>query len=148
MSTLDFMNEMKRQVQIRLHTAHDGERQTVRAKGHVYLKGQHTYIRYEEPATEQHGAVTTTIKIADRSVTVIRRGAVTSEQRFVPGIATRGFYETPQASFPLETSTKTLDISLADGIGYVEWTYTLLIGGAQAGRFRLRLVVQEDEEIR
>lgn len=148
MSTLDFMNEMKRQVQIRLHTAHDGERQTLKAKGHVYLKGQHTYIRYEEPATEQHGAVTTTIKIADREVTVIRHGAVKSEQRFAPGMSTRGFYETPQATFPLETRTKTLDISLTGGIGYAEWSYTLLVGGAEAGRFRLRLVVQEDEEIR
>jgi uncharacterized beta-barrel protein YwiB (DUF1934 family) len=138
------MNETKRRVQIRLHTVNDGERRTVRAKGHVYVKGRHTYVRYEEPGTEGSG-VTTTIKIADGTLTVLRHGAVRSEQRFVPGAVTTGYYETVQVSFRLETATKTLEIGLVEGIGYVEWSYTLLVGGVKAGHFRLRLVVQEDE---
>ncbi|WP_199617187.1 DUF1934 domain-containing protein [Paenibacillus alkalitolerans] len=138
------MNESKRQVQIRLHTAHDGERHTVKAQGHVYLKGRHIYIRFEEPGTERN-RVATTIKIAGGEVTVFRQGGVRSEQRFAPGKTTAGYFENTQGSFRLETTTKKLDIGLTEGIGFVEWSYSLLVAGVDAGHFRLRLEVREDE---
>jgi uncharacterized beta-barrel protein YwiB (DUF1934 family) len=138
------MNETKRRVSIRLHTLHDGERMTVKANGHIYMKGRTTYIRFEE-AGQEGGTVTTTVKVADKELTVIRNGAIRSEQRFAVGTVTSGYYGSAHGLLPLETETVSLGVDLYEGTGCVEWSYSLRIGGAEAGHFDLRLEVREDE---
>lgn len=144
-STLSTMNEMKRKVRIRLRTDIDGVRQVLEAAGVAYVKGDYTYIRYEETAPELSG-VTTTLKLGKDEITVLRHGAVRSEQRFAAGTTRSGYYETAEGRFRLETTTERVNTRFKDGLGSAFWTYRLLIQEAEAGRFQMNLDVQEGLE--
>jgi uncharacterized beta-barrel protein YwiB (DUF1934 family) len=144
-STLKIMNEMKRNVRIRLTTVNDGVRTVVEAAGEAYVKGIHTYIRYIESAPDFVG-VTTTIKTGPGAVSVLRHGLVRMEQRFVPGKPAVGYYETMQGSFHLETRTERVEVQLENGIGKASWSYRLWVGGGDAGHFQVNLDVQEGKE--
>ncbi|MCI3926819.1 DUF1934 domain-containing protein [Paenibacillus sp. TRM 82003] len=136
---------MKRNVRIRLTTVHDGNRTVVEANGESYVKGKHTYIRYIETAPDFEGVVTL-VKAGEDGVSVLRQGKVRMEQRYVPGKPAGGYYETPETSFRLETTTERVDVRFENGVGTASWAYTLMVGGGEAGRFQVNLDVREDTE--
>ncbi|WP_309122439.1 DUF1934 domain-containing protein [Paenibacillus sp.] len=139
------MNEHKRNVRVRLTTVNDGRKSIVDTDGAAYLRGGHTYIRYQETSADLAG-VTTTVKLEEGGVSVIRQGAVRAEQRFVPNGIAVGYYETAHGSFPLETKTGAISVRFEGGVGVASWSYELWVGGAEAGRFQVNLDVQEAEE--
>lgn len=139
------MNTLKRNVRIRLTTKNDGRRTAEELAGQAYVKGGHTYIRYQETAPELEG-VTTIVKIGAKEITLLRQGNVRMQQRFSAGPPASGYYETAYGMFRLETETKQIHIQMLDGLGTAEWSYRLAIGGADAGHFEVRLEVQEAME--
>jgi len=141
------MNEHKRNVRVRLTTVNDGRKTVVDTDGEAYLRGGHTYIRYKETSADLAG-VTTTVKLGDGGVAVLRQGAVRAEQRFVPNGFAVGYYETAHGSFPLETKTGRIDVRFESGVGAASWEYELTVGGAEAGKFQVNLDVQEAEQSR
>lgn len=141
------MNERKRNVRVRLTTENDGQRTVVDANGVAYLRGGHTYIRYEETSADLAGVITT-VKLGEGGVAVLRQGAIRAEQRFVPHGFAVGYYETAHGTFPLETTTGAVDVRFENGVGVAAWSYKLSVGGAEAGRFQVNLDVQEAEETR
>ena len=54
-----------------------------KARGDLYRKGDHTYIRYEEEPNEL-GRTVTLIKLEDNQIRIVRQGDVQAEQTFRP----------------------------------------------------------------
>ncbi|NHN31980.1 DUF1934 domain-containing protein [Paenibacillus agricola] len=109
-------------------------------EGDLYLKGNHYYLRYKEADPEMAGT-TTLIKLEDGLVRIIRQGSVRSEQTFKAGQRLKGYYDAPQGKLELETDTEQLTLELEQGLGTVEWSYSLFVMGEKAGDYRLRLTV-------
>jgi uncharacterized beta-barrel protein YwiB (DUF1934 family) len=133
----------KQRVRIRIESR-QGEQETLQlAQGDLYPKGKHFYIRYEETESEL-GRTTTLLKLETGQVRIIRQGDVESEQSFLPGERSIGFYQTNQGRLELEMHTHGMSSDLRRGIGWVSWSYNLIVQGEPAGLYEIKLVIQEE----
>lgn len=73
------------------------------ANGQYYVKGQGTYVTFQEP--NEQGEVKTIIKIQDEQVLIMRSGAVSMRQTHVKGEWTTGTYTSELGTFVLQTKT-------------------------------------------
>jgi uncharacterized beta-barrel protein YwiB (DUF1934 family) len=133
----------KRRVRIRIESRSGSETTVQKAKGELYLKGEHIYIRYEE-APNELGRTVTLIKLETNQIRIIRQGDVQAEQTFVPGEKRIGFYQTPQGKLELEIETHELKAEAVQGIGITRWSYDLYASGTHAGHFQIKLLIQEE----
>lgn len=133
----------KRPVILTIHSTAEGQEPILqRLRGDMYAKGDHWYLRYNEPEAEL-GRTATTVRIDQDHIRVIRQGDVRSEQIFALHGQRHGYYDTPQGKLELSTDTVSLQVALgaADGLGTVSWEYELSVAGESAGRYRLRIEV-------
>ena len=77
----------KQRVRIRIESRSGSETTVQKARGDLYRKGDHTYIRYEEEPNEL-GRTVTLIKLEDNQIRIVRQGDVQAEQTFC--LARRG----------------------------------------------------------
>lgn len=103
------------------------------------------YYRYPEPDPVIEGTMTT-VKIKNEQIKIIRHGKLKSEQVFTLGKSEVGIYHTPEGSLSLETNTQSIDIDLLDGIGTISWVYDLVVSGTDAGKFEIKLDIQEEHK--
>jgi uncharacterized beta-barrel protein YwiB (DUF1934 family) len=136
---------LKRNVEVRIESNSPDQSMIQSVSGDLYLKGEAVYIRYLEPDPTM-GDTNTTVKIKGDEVKVIRHGGLNSEQTFSTESIQWGFYQTAQGSLELETRTKTIDIQLEQGIGTVSWSYDLYVSEDYAGKFELKLDIQEAQK--
>jgi uncharacterized beta-barrel protein YwiB (DUF1934 family) len=133
----------KQRVRIRI-ASKQGEQETLQvAQGDMYPKGKHFYIRYEDAESEL-GHTTTLLKLETGQMRIIRQGDVESEQSFVPGERSVGFYQTTQGRLELEMHTHGMSSDLNHGLGWVSWSYDLIVQGEPAGLYEIKLVIQEE----
>jgi len=133
----------KQRVRIRIESRSGSETTVQKARGELYRKGDHSYIRYEEEPNEL-GRTVTLIKLETGQIRIIRQGDVQAEQMFVPGEKRVGFYHTPQGRLELETETHELTSEAVHGIGITRWSYDLYASGTHAGHYRIKLLIQEE----
>ncbi|MBD0381943.1 DUF1934 domain-containing protein [Paenibacillus sedimenti] len=133
----------KQRVRIRIESRSGSETTVQKAKGDLYPKGEHTYIRYEE-AQNELGRTVTLIKLETNQIRIIRQGDVQAEQTFVPGEKRVGFYQTAQGRMELEIETHELTSTAEQGIGITRWSYDLYASGTHAGHYRIKLLIQEE----
>ncbi|MFC5450439.1 DUF1934 domain-containing protein [Paenibacillus aestuarii] len=133
----------KQRVRIRIESRSGSETTVQKARGELYRKGDHSYIRYEE-APNELGRTVTLIKLETDQIRIIRQGDVQAEQTFVPGEKRAGFYHTPQGRLELETETHELTSEAVHGIGVTRWSYDLYASGTHAGHYRIKLLIQEE----
>ncbi|NEW07591.1 DUF1934 domain-containing protein [Paenibacillus sp. SYP-B3998] len=131
----------KQRVRIRIESRSGSETTVQRARGDLYRKGNHTYIRYEEEPNEL-GRTVTLIKLEENQIRIIRQGDVQAEQTFVVGEKRIGFYQTPQGRLELEIETHELTSEAEAGIGITRWSYDLYASGTHAGKYRIKLLIQ------
>lgn len=124
------------EVQVSIVSVVDSEKTEQQVRADLYVKGEHIYLRYPE---KDLGQTHTIVKIQKHQLKIIRQGEVVSEQSFIPGQTTSGYYETPQGRLVLETSTKGLEVDLFDGEGHITWSYDLFFAGQYAGAYQLEL---------
>jgi uncharacterized beta-barrel protein YwiB (DUF1934 family) len=137
------MNELKRNVYIRMKTEQDDQTFDTEAAGVVWLKGRQIIIRYEETNPDLHG-VTTMVRCSGEEISLIRQGKIRMNQRFVLGQRTSGTYEIAQGQLSMVTVTEQLDTLFnPQGLGRAVWAYRLWLGGSEVGYFRITLDVQE-----
>jgi uncharacterized beta-barrel protein YwiB (DUF1934 family) len=133
----------KRKVRIRIE-GRQGEQETLQlAHGDLYLKGKSFYIRYEEAESEL-GRTTTLLKLEAGQMRITRQGDVESQQSFIPGKRSIGFYQTSQGKLELEMHTHGMLSDLKLGLGWVSWSYDLIVQGEPAGLYEIKLVIQEE----
>lgn len=115
-----------------------------RVKGSLHLKGQTTYIKYEE-LTEDEEKVRNVLKIYADEVTILRSGPVSMHQRFQQGRATEGHYGTPFGTMHMKTVTERLDYEWrpSEGTGEIGLTYQLKMQGNDLGRVTLSFTIRE-----
>ncbi|MDD9270561.1 DUF1934 domain-containing protein [Paenibacillus sp. GCM10023248] len=133
----------KTRVRIRIESRSGSETNVQKARGDLYRKGDHTYIRYEEEPNEL-GRTVTLIKLEENQIRIVRQGDVQAEQTFVPGEKRIGFYHTPQGRLELEVDTHELKSEAVHGIGITRWKYDLYASGTHAGTYRIKLLIQEE----
>ncbi|MBQ9377532.1 MAG: DUF1934 domain-containing protein [Schwartzia sp.] len=110
-------------------TCADGEtnRIEVVAEGrHFYKNGLH-YVLYDDHMADEK--ISTTLKIAPDSVLLLRRGAVSQEQRFVEGTESTSEYRTPFGSLELSVATSRMEVACGDVSGEIHVDYAMFVGG-------------------
>ncbi|WP_442602136.1 DUF1934 domain-containing protein [Paenibacillus sp. KN14-4R] len=134
---------MKQQVRITIDSTNGDQQLLQHAEGDLYLKNGHIYIRYEE-IQEELGRTTTLLKFSDNQFRIIRQGETGSEQTFLPGEWTEGWYHTAQGRLDMRIRTHSLQMRLDEnGLGDAKWNYDLYVAGDHAGRFKIKLSIKK-----
>ncbi|HEY8341524.1 MAG TPA: DUF1934 family protein [Calditerricola sp.] len=134
-----------RPVRIEVATVADGHREAFVYAGVLYRRPEGWYIRYDEEHDD--GRVSTTLKVQPNRVVILRRGARTMEQAFVPGAVTSGTFGTPYGRVALTTRTRTVDVEETQeppGL-VIRIAYAWLLGGEPMGERRLTVIVKEGD---
>ncbi|PFJ17507.1 hypothetical protein COD67_08215 [Bacillus cereus] len=107
--------------------------------GQYYVKGQGSYITFQEP--NEQGEVKTIIKIQDEQVLIMRSGAVSMRQTHVKGEWTVGTYTSELGTFALQTKTDNVLFKWSDEKkkGQLFLTYALLLSEQEAGRYTITI---------
>ncbi|SFF34686.1 Uncharacterized beta-barrel protein YwiB, DUF1934 family [Paenibacillus catalpae] len=140
-------------VKITLTSTQDGESVIHTYTGEWFRKERSVYIRYEEPVEGDAAPIRTLVRFRKDELSITRRGALESEQLFVPGELRRsGYYRSPYTSFQMETGTAFVVVKGDDGAELpsaeppctIEWQYELWMNEHLSGRFHNRLHIQEE----
>lgn len=125
---------------------HDDEKETIEVDttGEYIVKGNSTYLRYEEE--HELGFVKTTVKVGANEVVVMRSGAVTMKQRFIEDEKTLTDYATPFGKLQLETYTKSLTIQKSELEDRLVILYDLQIDENEKHVHKLALTYKEDKQ--
>lgn len=132
-------------VQIELTAKHrvdgDWEETTHSYEGRCVQKAAAWYLTYKEQV-EGAGEVSTTLKLTDRVITLVRQGGVSTRQQFEKGASTHASYQSPYGPFAMETHTNRLRIRYAEERpARVEIAYQLWMNGQYAGEHELTIVI-------
>lgn len=113
------------------------------ANGQYYVKGQGTYVTFQEP--NEQGEVKTIIKIQDEQVLIMRSGAVSMRQTHVKGEWKTGTYTSELGTFALQTKTDNVLFKWSDEKkkGQLFLTYALLLSEQEAGRYTITINLKE-----
>ncbi|HDR4455596.1 hypothetical protein COJ79_19485 [Bacillus thuringiensis] len=111
--------------------------------GQYYVKGQGTYVTFQEP--NEQGEVKTIIKIQDEQVLIMRSGAISMRQTHVKGEWTTGTYTSELGTFALQTKTDNVLFKWSDEKkkGQLFLTYALLLSEQEAGRYTITINLKE-----
>lgn len=118
-------------VSIRLQAAGGGNETTQELQGELIEMGPGArYICYEETDPALQGT-TTTVKVKEDELRLIRHGSVTSELAFVPGRRMSGSYQVGKLRMRMETITEQMDSRWEGRSGRLRWTYRLIVDDEQ-----------------
>lgn len=111
--------------------------------GLYYVKGQSTYVTFQEP--NEQGEVKTIIKIQDDQVLIMRSGAVSMRQTHKKGEWTTGTYTSELGTFALQTKTDNVLFKWSEEKkkGQLFLTYALLLSEQEAGRYTITINLKE-----
>ncbi|PYZ91590.1 hypothetical protein CR194_18315 [Salipaludibacillus keqinensis] len=130
-------------------TIKDGKRKeihTMEATGNLYQRGELTVLRFSEPKEENDEASTTqTVKLNRGEMSVQRKGAITMNQRFVPGIETEGMYHSQFGPMSMLTDTSEVNYNWDKEAreGWIALRYTLVLQGSQTGNYDMYVKIKE-----
>lgn len=113
------------------------------AEGEHYLKAGKHYVKYMDNSIDKDAPVSTMLKIAEDSLTIIRQGAVGGTQRFQKDVEHNSDYRTPYGIFELKLRTTKLDISYGDVAGEVDFCYDVIVNGDFSGHNKLSIVISK-----
>lgn len=99
------------------------------AEGRHFYKNGQNYILYEEGEAAETGKVSTMLKIAGDSMTLLRRGAIAQEQHFARGKVSKSMYRTPYGALDLSIRTQSIKILYGSVSGHIEIVYQLSMNG-------------------
>lgn len=130
-------------------TIRDGERKeihTMDAEGNVFQRGDMIVLRFSEPR-EEHDKTGTmqTVKLYQGRMTVQRKGTVTMNQRFIPGVETEGMYHSPYGPMEMRTDTSVVDYQWDDEAmeGFIDLRYILVMQGSETGHYHMHVKIKE-----
>lgn len=112
--------------------------------GKHYCKNGVHYILYEDSEISGMEGTTTLLKVADGSVSLIRKGKIMQEQYFALDKKSLSTYTTPYGRLKLSVLTKKLDIQYGVISGSIEIDYELSIDGKWQSDNQLQIKVCAD----
>lgn len=110
-------------------------------KGRYTCKGSKHYLRYDDRKLVPKEIVSTTIKLSEEEMVILRHGAVETEQRFLLGQKTRAEYHTPYGLMELVMSTRLLTVDFQAESGEARLQYSMDANGSLVGDYDLKIRV-------
>ena len=111
--------------------------------GRYYEKGGNYYISYKESELTGLGNTTTTLKIEENKVTVMRFGDLSSHMIFEAGQKHISYYDMGFGSLTVGVSTRSIDKKFDDAGGKMRIDYAMEINNAVAGESALCMDIRE-----
>lgn len=130
-------------------TIKDGKRKeihTMEATGELFQRGDLTVLRFSEPKEENQEQTTTqTVRLSRDGMTVQRKGAITMNQRFLPGVKTEGMYHSAFGPMSMLTDTSKVDYNWDQETleGYIVLQYDLELHGSDTGNYDMYVKIKE-----
>ncbi|GED56859.1 hypothetical protein BFO01nite_09910 [Brevibacillus formosus] len=133
------MQDIQVKLTARHHVEGNWEETTHSYEGKRVQKASAWYLTYKEQM-EGVGEVSTTLKLTDTSITLVRQGGVSTRQQFEKGASTHSTYQSPYGPFAMETHTNKLRIRYeAEVPVQVEIAYQLWMNEQYAGEHELKI---------
>ena len=112
-------------------------------EGKMYRKNGTYYLTYRETETTGLDGTTTTIKVSDQEVALIRFGTVNSQFVFLPGKKHISYYETPYGVFTIGITTTSADIDIKDDGGHIDIGYSIEVNEGASLYNQIQVIVRE-----
>lgn len=112
-------------------------------EGKYYQKGNNYYITYKESEVTGMVGTTTTLKVGDGVVTLMRFGKVNSQFVFQKGQKHISSYETEYGIFTIGVYANNVDINIDDKGGEIRVGYLVEIDNHSAGRNDFYMHIRE-----
>lgn len=111
--------------------------------GKFYKKGNTYYVVYDETELSGMEGTTTTVKIGEDEVNLIRFGTTNSRLNFKKGITDVSLYKTPYGILELVIKPYFIDIAVDDAGGDILLKYNLETGGQHQSNNELFINILE-----
>ncbi|QNU66638.1 DUF1934 domain-containing protein [Ruminiclostridium herbifermentans] len=112
-------------------------------EGKYYQKGNNYYITYKESEVTGMLGTTTTLKVGDGVVTLMRFGKVNSQFVFQKGQKHVSSYETEYGIFTIGVYAENVDIDINDVGGEISVGYQIEIDNQCAGKNNFYMQIRE-----
>jgi len=112
-------------------------------EGKYYKEGQAYYITYNESEVTGMNGTTTTLKVDNGIVTLMRSGSVNSQFIFQQGQKHLSYYDTDYGSFVIGVYTNQVDINVDDNGGEIRVDYQLEIDNNKTGNSDFHMLIRE-----
>ena len=112
-------------------------------EGRYYKKGDTYFITYKESEVTGMEGTTTTLKVADGVVTLMRFGSVNSQLIFEKGQKHVSHYDTMQGAFTVGVFANEVNIKVDDTGGEIRVDYELEIDNNKTGETDFRMHIRE-----
>ena len=119
----------------------DAESMTQTYTADLFIRNEALYYRYDEIDAAM-GQTTTTIKVKEDEISVLRHGDVSSEQRCSMEAGTSGFFRFSKGTLFMQLYTRSMEIALEDGFGHLKWRYDLFLEGEHASTHSLHIKIE------
>lgn len=113
------------------------------ANGLYYLKGDNTYLQFDEK--QEAGTVKTVIKITEKEVLIIRSGQVKMRQVYRKNETTNGTFQNNLGTFNLTTKTNNIEYKWYKNSrkGTLFLAYELSLQGEKSGLHKITITFKE-----
>jgi len=118
-------------------------------EGVYYKKGNTYYVSYKESEVTGMDGTTTTLKIEDGIVTLLRFGSVNTQFIFEKGRRHLSYYDTAYGTFTIGVTANKVNIDIDDAGGEVRVDYNLEVDNNKSGNNDFHMFIREgifDEE--
>ncbi len=112
-------------------------------EGKYYKKGNAYYVTYKESEVTGMDGTTTTLKISDGIVTLMRFGAVNTQFIFEQGQKHMSYYDTQYGTFTMQVFTNIVSIDVNDKGGEIRVDYRLEIDDNKSGANDFHMFIRE-----
>lgn len=112
-------------------------------EGKYYKKADTYFVTYKETEVTGMEGTTTTLKISDGVITLIRFGSVNSQFVFERGRRHVSYYDTAYGAFTISVFTNDLNINIDDHGGEIWVDYKLEIDNNKTGDNDLYMQIRE-----
>lgn len=112
-------------------------------EGKYYQKGSYYYITYKESEVTGMVGTTTTLKVGEGAVTIMRFGKVNSQFVFQKGQKHISSYETEHGNFTIGVYAKNVDINIDDSGGEIRVGYQIEIDNQSTGKNDFYMFIRE-----
>lgn len=116
-------------------------------EGRYYKKGDAYYITYKESEVTGMNGTTTTLKVAEGKVTLMRFGAVNTQFIFEQGQKHVSYYDTTYGAFTIGILANEVNINVDDSGGEIRVDYLLEIDNNKSGENDFHMLIREAGQI-
>jgi len=111
--------------------------------GKYYKKGEYYYVTYDGTKMIGMEGTTTTLKVENNKVSLIREGLVNSNFIFEEGKENEALYETQYGVFTVSIKASKLLIDISDKGGVIEMDYLLNFADGNNSSNRFHMTIKE-----